>query len=45
MKNDISENTKSLYEMYKNIIYTISSYVCKGEIKTNINSITKLFNE
>ena len=45
MKNDISDNTKSLYEMYKNIIYTISSYVSKGEIRTNINSITKLYNE
>ena len=45
MKSDISDNTKSLYDMYKNIIFTISSYISSNQIKSNINSITNLFNE
>jgi len=45
MKTDISDNTKSLYDMYKNIIFTISSYISSNQIKSNINSITNLYNE
>ena len=45
MKTDTSENTQSLYDMYKIIIYTISSYVSNNEIKSNINAITKLYDE